>query len=494
MKLFVAVSKLSIPGGILIMGWILLCRSVKGKISHKMLRLLGVLITLRLLFLFPIVLTDLPIDISWNNILQYKLFATLYPSAGKGPTDMVVPPQVLLGFDLGTDGLHEKEQGFLIARTLFSVWGTGAVIKAFILLTGHLYWHKKVWRWCRLPERKDLREVFDRTKRRLGMETNCILCINPRIKSPGVLGIHRKYLMLPCEIMPREWQEMVFAHELFHIRHRDLLVKILVNLAGILYWFHPLFYVLRRNLYIEMELACDEEVLETIGIGLGREYARMLLWFSGAMQPGDILFHSIGGDSKMLKTRIATVLDKRKRKSRPILLVITVLSLSLSVFSEEGLALDIVPGDTTFETICPDLSEESFPFIPALEFIPDETFSRSLVELLEKELTPAENVAYEFMEPGLITLNAEDISITLYPNQNGFTLASVYDQRNLMEGPKYYVGALSLYDEINQKILLEYDDYLKEMMSSSEVVQKMLQVRQDFAKQNEDIREYIPIE
>ena len=176
------------------------------------------------------------------------------------------------------------------------------------------------------------------------------------------------------------------------------------------------------------------------------------------------------------------------------MLVITVLSLSLSVFSEEGLALDIVPGDTTFETICPDLSEESFPFIPALEFIPDETFSRSLVELLEKELTPAENVAYEFMEPGLITLNAEDISITLYPNQNGFTLASVYDQRNLMEGPKYYVGALSLYDEINQKILLEYDDYLKEMMSSSEVVQKMLQVRQDFAKQNEDIREYIPIE
>ena len=235
-----------------------------------------------------------------------------------------------------------------------------------------------------------------------------------------------------------------------------------------------------------MELACDEEVLETTGAGRAGEYVRLILQFSGAAQSGNVPFHAIGGEAKMLKTRIAAVLRKKAGKSRPLLLAGTALGLFLTIFSEDGLALGILPEDTVFETICPDLSEKRYPFVPVLEFTPDESLSKSLLEILDGELEPVENAGYD-LAAGLIKLDTGEITITLYPNQKGYTLAAVSDAENLTEEVQYYLGPLSLYDEINQRILPEYEAYLEDMLRSPEFLEEILEFRQSFALPRREI-------
>ncbi len=472
MKFFTAICELSLPGGLLISGWWLLCRAAGKRISHRTLRLLGVFLTIRLLFLFPIALTELP----WSGILPQRHSSMESVSVERFPAadaeKSVTPAET---------GPGEKWTGLL-----FLLWAVGAAAKALALLFGQACCRRRILRWCTLPQEEALRKNFDRMRARLGVGEDCILCVNPGIKSPGLLGLWRKYLILPQEALPEVWQELIFSHELFHLRHRDSFVKLLVSLAGVLYWFHPLFYVLRRNLYEEMELACDEEVLETTGAGRAGEYVRLILQFSGAARSGNVPFHAIGGEAKMLKTRIAAVLRKKAGKSRPLLLAGTALGLFLTIFSEDGLALGILPEDTVFETICPDLSEKRYPFVPVLEFTPDESLSKSLLEILDGELEPVENAGYD-LAAGLIKLDTGEITITLYPNQKGYTLAAVSDAENLTEEVQYYLGPLSLYDEINQRILPEYEAYLEDMLRSPEFLEEILEFRQSFALPRREI-------
>jgi bla regulator protein BlaR1 len=86
----------------------------------------------------------------------------------------------------------------------------------------------------------------------------------PNLYEPGVFGIIKPVLLLPegiaDRLMPAEF-EAILAHEMCHIRRRDNLFSFVHMLVEAMFWFHPLVWWLGRQLTIERERACDEEVL-----------------------------------------------------------------------------------------------------------------------------------------------------------------------------------------------------------------------------------------
>lgn len=54
----------------------------------------------------------------------------------------------------------------------------------------------------------------------------------------------------------------ILKHELTHIARRDLLFKMLMELASCFHWFNPLIYLLERKLEFVCEASCDERVLK----------------------------------------------------------------------------------------------------------------------------------------------------------------------------------------------------------------------------------------
>ena len=90
------------------------------------------------------------------------------------------------------------------------------------------------------------------------------LILSSDFPEPGVCGIRRPKLVLPkrvVEALTDQELEAVLMHELAHVRRRDNLVSLFQSWLGCVFWFHPVVWLINRQLLVERERACDEEVL-----------------------------------------------------------------------------------------------------------------------------------------------------------------------------------------------------------------------------------------
>ena len=139
------------------------------------------------------------------------------------------------------------------------------------------------------------------------LEKNIYECDS--IGSPFVMGIMRPKIYIPFRLTGAQ-REMILLHEQCHIRRRDHLVKLLAVLILSVYWFHPLVWIAFRCMSADMEMSCDEMVLERLGSGGKEDYSRCLLGFAVQRHtaPGILAF----GESSV-KSRVKNILKFRKR-------------------------------------------------------------------------------------------------------------------------------------------------------------------------------------
>ena len=69
----------------------------------------------------------------------------------------------------------------------------------------------------------------------------------------------------------------ILEHEFYHVKHRDLLRKLLVLFLNCLNWFNPLYYLLMKNLSEWTEAACDEDVTKKYTKGQKRKYCELII-------------------------------------------------------------------------------------------------------------------------------------------------------------------------------------------------------------------------
>jgi len=105
------------------------------------------------------------------------------------------------------------------------------------------------------------------------------LAVLPGLGSPLIWAGGRARLLWPAgleEELSLEGCRAVLAHELAHLARRDHWVGWLILLAGCVWWWHPLFYLIRRQLGGQEELACDARVVAALPESR-RSYAEALL-------------------------------------------------------------------------------------------------------------------------------------------------------------------------------------------------------------------------
>ena len=82
------------------------------------------------------------------------------------------------------------------------------------------------------------------------------------VTSPLVLGLLDARIVLPAAPLPSADElELALAHELLHLRQRDLLWGLVPAAAERLFFFHPLVRLAAREYTLAVESACDREVL-----------------------------------------------------------------------------------------------------------------------------------------------------------------------------------------------------------------------------------------
>ena len=133
---------------------------------------------------------------------------------------------------------------------------------------------------------------------------------------PMSFGIFRPGIYVPESFresadnaLPPVQQEMILTHEAMHLRHHDPLWKVIAFLALALHWWNPLVWICLRCMNQDLEMACDEAVLQRLGSGRKKEYATTLLEF--ASDRGGIPLVAAFGESPAEK-RIRNVIGYRK--------------------------------------------------------------------------------------------------------------------------------------------------------------------------------------
>ena len=94
------------------------------------------------------------------------------------------------------------------------------------------------------------------------------------ISSPFVMGILRPGIYLPSST-PMEERRFIVAHERQHIRRGDPVWKLLGYAALCLHWFNPLVWLAFVLAGKDMEMSCDEAVIQRLG-----EHIRVCLLYT----------------------------------------------------------------------------------------------------------------------------------------------------------------------------------------------------------------------
>ena len=94
--------------------------------------------------------------------------------------------------------------------------------------------------------------------------------------SPFVLGFVKPKIYLPFHVGEGDLPHVI-AHEQAHIKRKDHLWKPLGFLLLTLHWFNPLLWLGYVLLCRDIELACDEKVVKTLGRDLRAAYSQALL-------------------------------------------------------------------------------------------------------------------------------------------------------------------------------------------------------------------------
>ncbi|MEM7350825.1 MAG: M56 family metallopeptidase [Acidobacteriota bacterium] len=134
---------------------------------------------------------------------------------------------------------------------------------------------------CAPNRRQDLAQRFNELRSELGLPARVELRLTSAkapLQAPAVFGLLRPVVLLPSS-MAEEWSldeiEPVLIHEMVHLKRLDLPVNALQHVLQVVYFFHPLVWLMNWKIRQERELICDDEVVRRCGGRTG--YVRAIL-------------------------------------------------------------------------------------------------------------------------------------------------------------------------------------------------------------------------
>lgn len=122
--------------------------------------------------------------------------------------------------------------------------------------------------------------LFDKLKEELDIKKEIRFICSEYCSSPMSGGILSSVVIFP------EWDKNelesdaicdIIKHELVHIKHRDLLVKLFGLVVIAVHWFNPFSYLLFYELSIISEMYCDSVVLQGKGDEERYRYGKLIL-------------------------------------------------------------------------------------------------------------------------------------------------------------------------------------------------------------------------
>jgi len=155
--------------------------------------------------------------------------------------------------------------------------------------------------------------------------------VSDQIGTAFVCGFLHPKIFIPVGVGEADLP-YILEHERTHIRRKDHLLKPIAFLALILHWFNPLMWLSFALMSRDMEMSCDESVLQRMSQDARRGYSGSLLSLS-VKRSGIFAANPLAFGESHVKARIHNVLNYKKPAFWVMVLAVIALVVSIVAFS-----------------------------------------------------------------------------------------------------------------------------------------------------------------
>ena len=220
------------------------------------------------------------------------------------------------------------------AKTDLLLWGWA--IGALAMLVRFMFGLCRIYQLRRSAVAADdsYQAICRRLARQLDIKRPVTVCFSDRVASPISFGWLSPYILIPQKLNLEHF-ELVAAHELAHVQRRDWLTNLFSHVVGVIFFFHPIYHFLNRELVHLRERICDDWVIQLTGSR--KNYAQCLLDLVRHRDRAIPLALSLNQPSQ-LESRIDAILKSNRRldvqlKPRLRLIAATLLLTCLPILA-----------------------------------------------------------------------------------------------------------------------------------------------------------------
>lgn len=301
--------QMSFSGAAFIAAVVIIRAVTINKLPKKTFLVLWELVLLRLLIPFSI-----PSMFSVYTLVTRSISSTTLPEVG---TDYNIP--TMQGLFVTTQGVEQPPADISSSISMwFIVWCAGLILIALFFIISYLR--------CLVEFRTALpvhNHYVEKWLAEHPLKRPILVRQSDRISAPLTYGIFRPVILMPKKI---DWKnekqlQYVLSHEYVHIYRYDTVTKLIATLALCIHWFNPFVWVMYILFNRDIELACDESVIQQFGEKSKSAYSLMLINME-ATKSGLLPFCN-NFSKNAIEERITAIMKTKK---------ITVFSLVLASF------------------------------------------------------------------------------------------------------------------------------------------------------------------
>ena len=238
---------------------------------------------------------------------------------------------------------------------LFLAWVIGFVVVFVGKFISHFIFRHRVMS-ASIPVRDaETLALFDQELKQLEYYRPVRLVKSAAVTVPLSMGTmnRTRVTVLPNREFTQQELKFIFRHEIHHIQRGDVNNKIFFAFCQALCWFNPLIWVATRKASDDLELSCDEIVLENMDEQQRRQYAELLLDTAGSSRG---FTTCLSAAAETMRYRLKNVVTTRRRWPGTILLSIAMFLCVMShgviaVSSDRGTVAELITEYRTAEDI-----------------------------------------------------------------------------------------------------------------------------------------------
>lgn len=196
------------------------------------------------------------------------------------------------------------------------------LISAVLVMALHYWNYVRFRRYCinrlSIVSETDIKENLSAAVQETGLHggesKRSFLYRSKEVREPFLIGFKEPILILPDKEYSAQVLHFIFLHECTHMRHRDMLYKLFMLFMQSLLWFQPLIYLLKAISYQDVEVACDEAVVEGKDLSARKEYGYALLeCLKMGRVKGQAYSTYFYHGKRMMKARISAIMEEDKK-------------------------------------------------------------------------------------------------------------------------------------------------------------------------------------